>query len=78
MVINHDGRTFTQYAHLGTVLVNPGDRVVAGQTIGTVGRSGNTPPFAATHLHFEVRLFSARPKAAGGTVVDPRTSLGWR
>lgn len=43
------------YAHLDTQLVRPGDFVLAGDPIGTVGNTGNartTPP----HLHFGVYL----------------------
>ena len=41
------------YAHLDTVLVTPGQRVRAGDTLGLVGNTGNartTPP----HLHFGI------------------------
>lgn len=41
------------YAHLDTQLVSDGERVAAGDTIGTVGNTGNaaaTPP----HLHFGI------------------------
>ncbi len=49
----HDGGWLTYYAHLkkGSALVQPGDRVRAGEKIARVGSSGNsTDP----HLHFEV------------------------
>ncbi|HEY6211435.1 MAG TPA: M23 family metallopeptidase [Vicinamibacterales bacterium] len=41
------------YAHARTVTVHPGDVVSAGQTIGTVGRSGRNAaaPRSPTHLH---------------------------
>jgi murein DD-endopeptidase MepM/ murein hydrolase activator NlpD len=44
----------TCYMHLQSYLVASGERVVAGETIGYVGRTGvyNSPP----HLHFEVRV----------------------
>ena len=41
----------TRYAHLSQTVVNPGDRVQAGQLIGYSGDSGNV---TAPHLHFEV------------------------
>lgn len=52
----HDGpeRAATEalYAHLATTTVRPGDQVVAGQVIGTVGVTGfSTGP----HLHFQLR-----------------------
>jgi murein DD-endopeptidase MepM/ murein hydrolase activator NlpD len=46
-------RLYTAYAHLQSALVWPGQRVEAGEQIGTVGDTG----FAtAPHLHFEVRI----------------------
>jgi murein DD-endopeptidase MepM/ murein hydrolase activator NlpD len=73
IVIRHTGNIYTHYAHLaiGSSLVRSGDTVTAGQAIAQVGRSGNTPRQGDTHLHFEVRLNSPRPRSAGGTVVDP-------
>jgi len=53
----------------------PGDAVSAGQKIGTVGRTGNTPKLGDTHLHFEVRIGSPAPVKAGGKVVDPLSKL---
>lgn len=50
------------YAHLETVAVSRGDRLLAGEVLGTVGNSGNarsTPP----HLHFGIYT-------SGGTI-DP-------
>jgi murein DD-endopeptidase MepM/ murein hydrolase activator NlpD len=35
-------------------MVSVGDNVEAGQKIGTMGRSGNTPPAGDTHVHFEI------------------------
>jgi hypothetical protein len=44
---------FALYAHIktGTVKVKPGDRLRAGQVIGSVGNTGNS---SAPHLHFHV------------------------
>jgi hypothetical protein len=44
---------YALYAHIktGAVKVNPGDRLTAGQVIGSVGNTGNTD---APHLHFHV------------------------
>lgn len=44
---------YALYAHIktGAVKVKPGDRVSAGQVIGSVGNSGNS---SAPHLHFHV------------------------
>lgn len=54
----NDG-THHLYAHLADVGVQPGQRVEAGQAIGTVGRTGYTTDdptrlISGAHLHFEV------------------------
>ena len=53
IVILHDDWTTGEYYHLkqNGVLVEPGDRVVAGQKIGLSGDTGNS---ALPHLHFGV------------------------
>jgi RHS repeat-associated protein len=75
IVINHGDGVYTQSAHLSSISVKPGDTVTAGQGIGTVGTTGNTPKQGDSHLHFEVRIGSPAPRAAGGTVVDPMKFL---
>jgi murein DD-endopeptidase MepM/ murein hydrolase activator NlpD len=51
------------YAHLhGAPLVQPGDRVSAGQKLGVVGRSGNAKP-GCPHLHLSIQV--------GPRLVDP-------
>jgi peptidoglycan LD-endopeptidase LytH len=55
------------YAHLDTQLVRPGDFVLAGEAVGTVGNTGNaitTPP----HLHFGVYV---RRRGMRGGAQDP-------
>lgn len=44
----------TKYFHLDEFSVRNGQRVEAGQQIGTMGRTGNTPAQGDTHLHFEM------------------------
>lgn len=63
-VVNIDigGKLTTQYAHLKSIAVKPGQFVQAGQIIGTVGRTGGTTAsgapggagstFSGAHLHF--------------------------
>jgi murein DD-endopeptidase MepM/ murein hydrolase activator NlpD len=54
VAIQHLDGTSSYYYHLrGDNQPVVGDRVVAGQVIGEVGRSGNVPQNADTHLHFE-------------------------
>ena len=63
------------YAHLDRQLVEPGARVAAGDTLGTVGNTGNaaaTPP----HLHFGVygRRGAVDPEPfVVGRRAEPRT-----
>ena len=57
VVVRHDDRTSTRYAHLSEILVEPGDAVKAGETIAKSGATGRT---TGPHLHFEV-LEDGRP-----------------
>lgn len=61
IIINHNaGNYYTQYMHLNTVLVQPGQTVARGQKIGTMGNTGFVVPtpaygsssYAGTHLDF--------------------------
>ncbi len=54
IAIDHGGGWETQYCHLkqGSLRVQPGDRVEAGQEIGLVGLSGNTE---FPHVHLAIR-----------------------
>ena len=63
IIINHNaGNYYTQYMHLNTVLVKPGQTVARGQKIGTMGNTGYVVPtpaygsssYAGTHLDFGV------------------------
>jgi len=51
VIIDHGSATKTFYSHLDTIAVAPGQRVRAGDTIGTVGNTGVS---SGPHLHFEV------------------------
>jgi peptidoglycan hydrolase-like protein with peptidoglycan-binding domain len=64
VTIGHGADVRTMYAHLSEIRVKVGQRVVAGETIGLVGSSGNAD---GPHLHFEVRV--------RGAAVDPLTAL---
>lgn len=52
VVLDHGDKHHTLYAHLGEALVRPGQKVVAGEVIGTVGATGLEGP----GLYFEVRV----------------------
>ncbi|MDC0954920.1 M23 family metallopeptidase [Alphaproteobacteria bacterium] len=52
VLVKHGGGIITAYAHLGDISVKEGDTVTAGQTIGTIGRSGRVD---SPQLHFEIR-----------------------
>ncbi|MET7936332.1 M23 family metallopeptidase [Streptomyces sp. NPDC005322] len=52
IVIQHDDRTYTQYAHLSEIKKWIGQRVTTGDVIGLSGSTGNS---TGPHLHFEVR-----------------------
>lgn len=61
VVVKHDDRTSTRYAHLSQIMVAPGDAVGAGETIALSGATGRV---TGPHLHFEV--------LEDGEAVDPR------
>jgi len=52
VVIEHNDNLFTLYAHLSQINVEEGQKVLAGEKIGEVGRTGAA---IGSHLHFEVR-----------------------
>jgi murein DD-endopeptidase MepM/ murein hydrolase activator NlpD len=52
--LDHGHGFTTMFGHLKEFQVKAGDRVQAGQVLGTVGTSGNT---TGPHLHYEVRIY---------------------
>lgn len=52
IVITHPNGTQTLYAHLSSILVSVGQRVIQGATIGYIGSTGNS---TGPHVHFEIR-----------------------
>ena len=63
LIVNHNDRWLSAYAHNSSLLVKEGDRVSAGDKIATMGASGTF----RTQLHFEIRK--------DGQPVDPLTVL---
>jgi peptidoglycan hydrolase-like protein with peptidoglycan-binding domain len=64
VVIQHRAGMTSWYAHLAGIAVRPGQCVVAGTRVGTVGATGHA---TGPHLHFELRL--------RGAAVNPLTGL---
>ncbi len=53
LILRHSEELATVYAHLSKILVSDHQHVRQGETIGTVGNSGQSE---GAHLHFEVRV----------------------
>lgn len=64
ILIRHQGKIMTAYAHLDKMLVEKGATVERGQSIGTVGSTGQVE---SPQLHFEVRK--------GSTPINPDNYL---
>jgi murein DD-endopeptidase MepM/ murein hydrolase activator NlpD len=67
--ISHGGTLYTTYNHLSGVTVKAGQRVEAGQQVGTIGATGAAD---GAHLHFEVWVDYPW---TGGTMADARDPL---
>ncbi len=64
IVIDHGRGFVSRYAHLSSMKVRVGERILAGERIGAVGSSGRV---TGPHLHFEIRVL--------GTAIDPAPFL---
>ncbi|WP_405609124.1 peptidoglycan DD-metalloendopeptidase family protein [Streptomyces sp. NBC_01508] len=67
VVIKHDDGQYSQYAHLSSLAVSPGQSVGGGDRIGLSGSTGNS---TGPHLHFEIRTGPSY-----GSDVDPLAYL---
>jgi hypothetical protein len=68
----------TLYAHLHSVRVSPGQRVAAGEVIGTLGGSSSGRlRKLVPHLHFALTR-DARPRMGGGYAVKPEPLGNYR
>lgn len=70
VIINHAGGKQSRYAHLGSIKVQAGQQVNAGDVLGTVGTTGQ-PTAKEPHLHFEMRSSSSQ----GWVAQDPKGYL---
>jgi murein DD-endopeptidase MepM/ murein hydrolase activator NlpD len=52
IIIDHGYSYKTVYAHLSRIFVKPGQKILRGQIIGSVGNTGKS---TSPHLHYEVR-----------------------
>ena len=61
IIIKHDKKFETRYAHLKKTMVRKGEKVEQGQVIGLVGKTGRSTGY---HLHFEIRInnYPVNPK----------------
>ena len=66
VVLDHGGKHHSLYAHLADTTVVAGDRVTAGQTLGTVG----APGLEERGLYFELR-FMGKPENPGDWLKQP-------
>jgi murein DD-endopeptidase MepM/ murein hydrolase activator NlpD len=57
VVIDHGGAIQSMYFHLDKILVQQGDRVTKGQSVGLLGATGRA---TGPHLHFGIRVNGAR------------------
>ena len=64
VIIDHGLGVFSSYGHMSELLVKRGEAVKKGQTIGRCGTTGRS---TGPHLHWSVKIFSAR--------VDPDAML---
>jgi murein DD-endopeptidase MepM/ murein hydrolase activator NlpD len=65
VILDHGAGLSTYYAHLSTISVATGQRVLAGQVLGNSGSTGRS---TGPHLHYEIRV-NGRPVDPQGKIV---------
>lgn len=64
IVYNYLTKEFSRYAHLDEVSLEPGQLVMPGDKVGTVGHTGTNAckPGHGGHLHFEINAYNSDKK----------------
>ncbi len=77
VTIDHGGGLHSEYFHMRNRSVRVGQRVLAGEPVGTI--SYNPIGYQLSHLHFQIRKNGTRvdpaPYVAGAQVVDKPSSM---
>ncbi len=60
VVIAHNKKFATRYAHLSKILVTQGEELAQGDILGKVGATGNVRGKNGSHLHFEIMVYGKR------------------
>ncbi len=60
VIIAHNKKFATRYAHLSKILVTVGDELAQGDILGKVGATGNVRGKNGSHLHFEIMVYGKR------------------
>lgn len=78
IIVDHGGGLFTLYFHMSKRYKRPGQKVLTGQLLGLVGKTGRV---TGPHLHLAVAIrsvYADRPEQARAMYVDPERFLKLR
>ncbi|MBF0282960.1 MAG: M23 family metallopeptidase [Magnetococcales bacterium] len=73
VVVHHGDGIFSLYSHLHSVTVREGQKLAAGEALGTVGKTGRA---TGPHLHWGVRVREARVDPLALPGVEPPAGAG--